>query len=406
MKPSMHRTRFLTSSICAAILAVPLAITAVDEKPRSPIQENEIRALNLNQNDDAAALEGAQRHSREDMAIGMINRASSMIGSSVMGHAGDEIAEVKDLVVDLKTGRLVVALLEPEGLEGFGSSYHAVPPTALKSEGRQIIADAGLMRASPRIDLGQWQQALDDTTLASIYRNYGASYDGKGDSWGNAIHADSSLASSERQREPIDVPEATDDRQLVRDQEEIRPAADPKPEAAGQSRDNWGPTDRLSVRDSSAAASSGSAPSDTISGSAGADVRTSSMKPGAVHSDSSLIRVSELLGQDVKTSGGDDLGTVKDLGIDLTNGRIATAVISSGGFLGIGDQLRVVPGPALKMHPATEGVQLSGTADQFKRQPHFKGQSLPVQNESYLDQLYRGYDLDPYFQSSGGKIAE
>jgi len=44
---------------------------------------------------------------------------------------------------------------------------------------------------------------------------------------------------------------------------------------------------------------------------------------------------------------GEDLGKIEELMIDLDRGRIAYAVLSFGGFLGIGDKLFAFPGRLL-----------------------------------------------------------
>jgi hypothetical protein len=45
----------------------------------------------------------------------------------------------------------------------------------------------------------------------------------------------------------------------------------------------------------------------------------------------------------------EDLGKIEHLMIDLANGRIAYAVLSFGGFLGMGDKLFAIPWSALKV---------------------------------------------------------
>jgi sporulation protein YlmC with PRC-barrel domain len=59
------------------------------------------------------------------------------------------------------------------------------------------------------------------------------------------------------------------------------------------------------------------------------------------------------------TLGGDDvlnrqekkLGTIEEIMLDVPTGRIAYAVLSSGGFLGIGDKLFAIPWRSLTLDP-------------------------------------------------------
>ena len=57
-------------------------------------------------------------------------------------------------------------------------------------------------------------------------------------------------------------------------------------------------------------------------------------------------------GRSVRNPAGEDLGKIEELMIDLPTGRLAYAVISFGGFLGIGDKLFAVPWQALALERA------------------------------------------------------
>lgn len=56
-----------------------------------------------------------------------------------------------------------------------------------------------------------------------------------------------------------------------------------------------------------------------------------------------VMAASTLDGNSVISSDGHDVGSLKEIMLDVTSGHIAYAVLSSGGFLGIGDKLLAVP---------------------------------------------------------------
>src|SRR5688572_31169658 len=62
-----------------------------------------------------------------------------------------------------------------------------------------------------------------------------------------------------------------------------------------------------------------------------------------------VMAASTLEGNAVVNAANEDLGTVTDLMLDVRSGRIAYAVLSCGGFLGIGDKLFAIPWPALTL---------------------------------------------------------
>jgi len=61
-------------------------------------------------------------------------------------------------------------------------------------------------------------------------------------------------------------------------------------------------------------------------------------KPGAP-----VTRASKLIGAPVKNSAGEDLGKIEDIVMEPNGGRVRYAVLSFGGFLGVGDKWFAVP---------------------------------------------------------------
>ena len=64
-----------------------------------------------------------------------------------------------------------------------------------------------------------------------------------------------------------------------------------------------------------------------------------------------VLSATSIDGNDIRNTQGEDLGKVKDLMIDLADGSVSYAVVSYGGFLGMGDKLFAVPFEALTVDP-------------------------------------------------------
>jgi sporulation protein YlmC with PRC-barrel domain len=62
-----------------------------------------------------------------------------------------------------------------------------------------------------------------------------------------------------------------------------------------------------------------------------------------------IMAADTLEGDDVINPQGDNLGEIKKIMIDVQNGRVAYAVLASGGFLGIADKLFAIPWGALTL---------------------------------------------------------
>ena len=66
-------------------------------------------------------------------------------------------------------------------------------------------------------------------------------------------------------------------------------------------------------------------------------------------------RVSKILGSDVRTKSGEKIGDIRDIVLDA-GGTIRLAIVSTGGFLGVGDRLHAVPWDALVLGPKDDHI--------------------------------------------------
>ncbi len=86
-----------------------------------------------------------------------------------------------------------------------------------------------------------------------------------------------------------------------------------------------------------------------------------------------LSRASDLIGMEVKNAEGQKLGKVENLLIDLQSGRILEIFVSSGGFLGLGNELSAVPPRAFRYDPEQKVLDLNMSKEVLAQAPHFKG---------------------------------
>ena len=90
------------------------------------------------------------------------------------------------------------------------------------------------------------------------------------------------------------------------------------------------------------------------------------------HQVDGMVRASEFIGETVTNGKGEEVGTVDDL-IVSQGDRVFYAVLSVGGFLGVGDKLVAVPFEELKIGAKdVEGlVMYDTTKEKLKAQPAF-----------------------------------
>ena len=63
----------------------------------------------------------------------------------------------------------------------------------------------------------------------------------------------------------------------------------------------------------------------------------------------SNVRVSRLIGMNIRNSAGKTIGEINDLVLDAKTGRVRYAAVTYGGFLGIGNKMFAVPFEAFKI---------------------------------------------------------
>lgn len=102
------------------------------------------------------------------------------------------------------------------------------------------------------------------------------------------------------------------------------------------------------------------------------------------------LRVSELLGEELENADGDNLGEVDDLIIPRDGGALQ-AIVSVGGFLGIGDRLINVPYEELRVGVEGDEFYLNMTKQALEKRPEFNyvegertGMAILNERESYM----------------------
>nr|WP_114947504.1 PRC-barrel domain-containing protein [Microvirga calopogonii] len=92
------------------------------------------------------------------------------------------------------------------------------------------------------------------------------------------------------------------------------------------------------------------------------------------HSGKPLIESDRVEGTAVYDRSGKRIGTVERVMIDKISGRVAYAVMSFGGFFGVGANEYAVPWRMLDYDPDLGGYRIQITAEQLRNAPSLSGQ--------------------------------
>lgn len=113
-----------------------------------------------------------------------------------------------------------------------------------------------------------------------------------------------------------------------------------------------------------------------------------------------IMKASELLGRPVHNDRGENIGEIKDLAVDEQTGRIVYAVLSFGGFVGVGDKYFAIP-PALLQTPASGSYStLRVDKEQLKNAQGFDKSNWPnMADQTFATSVYSYYGQTPYWSN-------
>ncbi|GBR32330.1 PRC-barrel domain-containing protein [Kozakia baliensis] len=109
-----------------------------------------------------------------------------------------------------------------------------------------------------------------------------------------------------------------------------------------------------------------------------------------------LIASDKVEGTAVYSRIGERLGTVRNFMVDKQSGHVAYAVMSFGGFLGIGDNYHPLPWKTLHYDPNQGGYVIDLTAEQLRDSPHFDNEASPDWNNAVFSR-----SIDEYYNMPG-----
>ncbi|MFM0523220.1 PRC-barrel domain-containing protein [Caballeronia jiangsuensis] len=118
------------------------------------------------------------------------------------------------------------------------------------------------------------------------------------------------------------------------------------------------------------------------------------------------MAASDLLNTTVLSSDGQKVGKVSHIVVDVQSSCIAYAVLSSGGFFGIGETLQALPWNVLTFNKSQKCFRVHATAARVKGEPGFDKNHWPVMADAAWGvSLHKYYERPPYWLSVSGPSA-
>lgn len=279
------------AAVAVALASAGWMTSAAIADDNNNLQNNEGTQVEVEANKPVIPEAQPRQQTRQDaqsLQQGVALRASEVQGMSIQNEAGQDLGNVRDLVLDTNQGKVKYIAVAYGGFLGLGSKLFAVPFEAFEVRTQDddhvllLNVNEETLRKAPGFDSDSWPNMADAEFARSIDAHYGTNR----------------RADVRQADEGADVDIRAGDTNIQVDVDQDRPAI--------QQQDR-------EVRDSDEPAGM------------------------AVH------RSDDIIGMEVVNAANENVGSINDLMIDLQSGEIRYAALSVGGLLGVGDSLHAVP---------------------------------------------------------------
>jgi sporulation protein YlmC with PRC-barrel domain len=103
--------------------------------------------------------------------------AETLVGNAVFNRDSVDLGDIKEIMLDMRSGRVSYAVLSFGGFMGVGKKFFAVPWQALKldTENKRFVLDVNKdqLESAPGFDKDHWPDMADPTWEKSIHAHYG-----------------------------------------------------------------------------------------------------------------------------------------------------------------------------------------------------------------------------------------
>ena len=102
--------------------------------------------------------------------------ANTLVGNDVSNHKGETLGDIKEIMLDMRTGKVAYAVLAFGGFLGMGEKLFAVPWSALilNTHDKSFIinVDKERLQKAPGFDKDKWPNMADQAWMKEIHAYY------------------------------------------------------------------------------------------------------------------------------------------------------------------------------------------------------------------------------------------
>lgn len=123
--------------------------------------------------DPSGATDSSRKHGPGPELMG----AATLTGDSVINHKDESLGDIKEIMLDMRSGRVAYAVLSFGGLFGMGDKLFAMPWSALKLDTVKkcfvLNAEKSKLETAPGFDKDAWPNMADSSWESDIHAYYG-----------------------------------------------------------------------------------------------------------------------------------------------------------------------------------------------------------------------------------------
>ena len=169
MKTGMRKK--LLASTLVSLFSLPLALSAQAQSGTSSAHPSATQPATSGSS--AASTQSSKRAANaQKTALDM--RASKLMGKEVKNAKGENLGEIKDLMVDMKSGQVPYAVLSFGGIAGLGDKLFAYPVSSFKpsanSDELVLNVDQERLKNAPGFDKDKWPDWTNNNYRSEIDR--------------------------------------------------------------------------------------------------------------------------------------------------------------------------------------------------------------------------------------------
>ncbi len=124
-----------------------------------------------------ARITGTAHHDDHSGPGPEIMSATSFDRQTVVNAQGEKLGEIKEIMLDVRGGRIAYALLAVSGFLGIGEKYFAIPWSVITmdTDNKHFILDVDKdrLKNAPGFDKEHWPAMADQTWSTGVHTYYG-----------------------------------------------------------------------------------------------------------------------------------------------------------------------------------------------------------------------------------------